>query len=372
MKIYFCDECHESIPLKDIADNTITIEGGKIYHERCRPRAAKPGGRVSYATAVVSLLLGLGLGAVVMAVWGDAILGRAEKESIASQISRIETTVMDLRNNTEKRLGAIERDMEVSAGVDGRAGKLARVFQGLQDNRDAMGKLRLRLDGIVDEIRKEQEGFGERFDTFQSTMTGQFKNQVDVIQDQVRPRLDDLAEELKAVQEGMAALKGRLDKAEKSLAARGTVSPAVATSRVPKVDVALDPEKARRRRELLAQLKSREGPKRFAAAVDLAEFPDAEVGRAMVALLKDPADYVRTTALTNLMDMKARWSIPHIIPVLRSEDFVLRETAIAALEKLMGESIGLDPDASSAKVLAKIRELNTWWDEHKDEIAAAE
>ena len=69
----------------------------------------------------------------------------------------------------------------------------------------------------------------------------------------------------------------------------------------------------------------------------------------MVELLKDKEEYVRSTALTNLMDMDTKWSIPHIIPVLKNDDYVLRETAIAALEKLMGRSIALDPAANSAK-----------------------
>ena len=37
MKIYFCDECNESIPLQDIKDNNAVTLKGKIYCQNCNP-----------------------------------------------------------------------------------------------------------------------------------------------------------------------------------------------------------------------------------------------------------------------------------------------------------------------------------------------
>ena len=38
LKIYFCDGCNESIPLKDINENRITIDAGKIFCAQCAPK----------------------------------------------------------------------------------------------------------------------------------------------------------------------------------------------------------------------------------------------------------------------------------------------------------------------------------------------
>ncbi len=370
MKIYFCDECHESIPLKDIADNTITIEGGKIYHEKCRPKAAKPGGRVSYATASVSLLLGLGIGAVVMAIWGDAILGKGEAESVTRQLQRLETAVSDLKTDSHRRLEVIERDLEESPGLDGRSGKLARAFQGIHDNGDAVRKMRHSFDGLGDELRSEQETQGKELAALKAANKNFMEESSTFTHQKLVPDLERAMSKVLEVEENIGLLNDRVDSIEENGVSAGNSSTSTPGSGEvnPALDVALDPAKAKRRQGLLDQLKSKDGPKRFAAAVDLGEFKDRGVEIAMVDLLKDPADYVRSTALTNLMDMDARWAIPEIIPVLKSEDYVLRETAIAALEKLMARSISLDPDASSAKVLAKIRELNKWWDKNKDKV----
>ena len=68
MKIYFCDLCNESIPLKDINSNRITIEEGKIFCQKCAPKKLKSGDRVPGAVfAVVALLL---IGLVLLAGYG--------------------------------------------------------------------------------------------------------------------------------------------------------------------------------------------------------------------------------------------------------------------------------------------------------------
>lgn len=372
MKIYFCDECHESIPLKDIADNTITIEGGKIYHEKCRPKASKPGGRVSYSTAAVSLLLGLGIGAVVMAIWGDSILNREENLSAARQIARLETTVMDLKRDSDNRLKKIERDLEESPGIDGRVGKLAQAFQGIRDNGGSISKMRVTLNGVGDELRSGQENQVREFEDFKREGEKQQKQSTEFVHQKIVPDLEKALESIRDMEENMSLVIGRLETLEENPGV-GTANVAMGdpTAKLSTVSTTtLSPAKAKKRLELLKQLKDKEGTNRFSAAVDLGEYRDSEVEAAMVELLLDPEEYVCSTALTNLMDMDARWSIPHIIPILKNDDYVLRETAIAALEKLMGRSISLDPTANSAKVLAKIRELNKWWDKNKDKVLA--
>ena len=81
--------------------------------------------------------------------------------------------------------------------------------------------------------------------------------------------------------------------------------------------------------------------------------------------LDDEAEYVRTAALQNLMDMGASWTVPSIIAKLKDDNIFVREAAIAALEKLMGRSINLDPNETPARIQVKIRELSEWWDKNK-------
>ncbi len=369
MKIYFCDECHESIPLKDIADNRITIEGGKIYHERCRPsKKPRPVIRGNTATLVLAVVFGLLAGSVVMAVWGDLIMGRDEAETMARRVQRLETELVDLQGSHARLRNEIMRELEESPDVDGKAGKLARIHQALRNNGDAIQSLSRQFGGLSDGLKSDLDARMKELARFRKEGEDRLGAGLDRIENEIGPAVETLGRRLDGLDERLVAVQGRIAELEE----RGPVvvapGPGDSTTDPTPGDPPLDAERQARLDKLLKQLESKEGPKRFAAAVDLAEFRGRRVEQAMVGLLGDSADYVRSTALTNLMDMEAHWAIPHIIPVLKSDDYVLRETAIAALEKLMGRSIGLEADAGSAKVLAKIRELEKWWDGNKDKL----
>ena len=370
MKIYFCDECHESIPLKDIADNRITIEGGKIYHERCRPsKKPRPAGRNNMATLVLAVVLGLLGGSVIMALWGDAILGIGGGEDGARKLQRLETALMEPKAEQRNLADQVALDLKESADESGREGKLAQVHGLLRKNGEAIQNLARQFGGLSDGLRTDLDTRMKELSSFRKEGEDRLNEGLRRIDEQFAPGLKAVERRLDALDESLAALQSRIAELEE----RGPVVVAPPVDEVGPVapvsgDPVLDPEQQARLEKLLKQLESSEGPKRFAAAVDLAEFKGRRVEQAMVGLLGDSADYVRSTALTNLMDMEARWAIPHIIPVLKSDDYVLRETAIAALEKLMGRTIGLEADAGSAKVLAKIRELEKWWESNKDRL----
>lgn len=372
MKIYFCDECHESIPLKDIADNRITIEGGKIYHERCRPsKKSRPVVRGNTATLFLAVVFGILAGSVIMALWGDLIVGGEDAEAMAKRVQRLETELMDLQGAHTRLETEISRDLGESAGIDGSEGKLARVNQSLRNNGEAIQNLSRQFGGLSDGLRTELEARLKELTQFRKEGEDRLKAGLGRIDEQVVPKVDSLGRRVDGMDESLSAIQSRIAELEErglsgpiATPSEGDEPPAGPTTGEPK----LDPEKQARLEKLLKQLESSEGPRRFAAAVDLAEFRGRRVEQAMVGLLSDSADYVRSTALTNLMDMEARWAIPHIIPVLKSEDYVLRETAIAALVKLTGRSIGLEPDAGSAKALAKIRELEKWWEANKEKL----
>ena len=124
MKIYFCDLCNESIPLKDINSNRISIEDGKIICPKCAPKALRkrnslPGGLmafigVTFAGLVVLAFLGASVtddlardlgalrddhGDLKKVVGGQ---GRTQND-MASRLVRAEGALAELRGDVETR-----------------------------------------------------------------------------------------------------------------------------------------------------------------------------------------------------------------------------------------------------------------------------
>ena len=87
MKIYFCDKCHESIPLKDIKTNRITIDAGKIYCQGCAPKPTRSSRSVNLLTFVIGMVVCLAGGMAVAALWGEGLLGRSEADDMPGRMA---------------------------------------------------------------------------------------------------------------------------------------------------------------------------------------------------------------------------------------------------------------------------------------------
>ena len=369
MKIYFCDECNKSIPLKDIESNRITIDAGKIYCHDCKPTASRSRGPiVNYSTIAVAALLGIGLGMVCMAVFGDALLGSSRGSDPEVRVATLEKTVAELRQDVDRRFQDVLGELEETPGVDGRMGKLARALQSIRANNEAIEQLRQSITALDDRVRQEIAAERRAMTEFREEAQRAIDAVEEIVDTRILVDLDTLRGREGALAEELKEVARRLDDlAATSVVAPPNPDPGGAES-PEAAEEELDPEAEKRLRRALKQLESKEAPKRFAAVVDLLEFKSRRAEQAMVDVLDDDAEYVQTAALSNLMEMNARWAIPHIIPKLKDSNVFVREAAIAALEKLIGRPLGLTPDAPTSKVLAKIRELEEWWAKNKDSI----
>ncbi|MFH2000148.1 MAG: hypothetical protein ABIK28_10725, partial [Planctomycetota bacterium] len=68
MKIYFCDECNESIPLQDIKDNNAVTLKGKIFCRKCNPLKEVQAHKVHPSSTALTQILLLVVAALLVAV----------------------------------------------------------------------------------------------------------------------------------------------------------------------------------------------------------------------------------------------------------------------------------------------------------------
>ncbi|HGY90196.1 MAG TPA: hypothetical protein ENK43_03380 [Planctomycetes bacterium] len=365
MKIYFCDKCNQSIPLKDIESNRISIDSGRIYCEKCAPRPTGHRRTFSgWSTLLLMLLLGAGVGAGVMAVWGDEIMGNQGPGSTKDRLGKLERAIGELRVETETRLRTVETNMEETPAADGSVGRLARVIGGVRANAEALQDLRRRLDGLADDLRTQLANQEKARAAFAKSIEERIDLLEQRLDDQrVAEDLDDFRARIEDLEQVRDALESRLRALERS----GTVGVPVAKE-ADSGSTVLDPETESRFQKILSQLESADPATRFNAVVDLASIPGRRSEEALAKALDDKADYVRIAALQNLADLSAKWAIPRIIPKLKDENIFVRETAISSLETLTGQPLKLDASDPSSKIQAKIREMESWWKNNKGRI----
>lgn len=367
MKIYFCDKCHESIPLKDIKSNRITIDAGKIYCQGCAPKPARLKPSFSVASLGLIMVGCVAVGMVVMALWGDAILGIGGGDDGPDSLASVEKNLRARMDRLEKELETVRSDMEESPDVDGKSGKLARVHQAIKNNAGAMTEIRDGFNALRDEIKSKDEGRQRAEEAFRMEIRKELERHVDG-QVKIEGDVDKLHAKIDGIQEEVKLLGDKIGSVSNAVVTQGdTVTKKTAGDDGPK----LDAKQEEKLTNALALLKDKEAPKRFQAVFDVAEFRGVKrAEEALVTALDDEMDYVQTAALNNLAEMSAKWTIPNIIQKLTDKNAFVVEAAIDALSRLTGRPVEIDPNSSSLKILGKVRELEKWWAENKDEILA--
>ncbi|MEE9395095.1 MAG: hypothetical protein V3W41_21610 [Planctomycetota bacterium] len=372
MKIYFCDECNESIPLSDINSNKITIDQGKIFCNDCAPtpKTTSTSG-LNVPTIGLGMLLCLGLGMGIMAVWGDTLLQRGDHKSTSSRVEALESQLGTLRESFANRLGAVEAEFDESTGREGKVGKYATATRAISENAEALRQVRHSLSQFGDELRSERkretqtlEELGTRLENDIARLDQAFgENVVSDLQkistdlDAIRDRQRHLDERMAYVEEvGSEILKAGSRRVE------GSGSAANADKHV---DTVLSDAQRKQLDQVLLEISSSQPAKRFAAVSWFSELEPAIRNRhaeeALVGTFGDKSDYVVTAALDSLAAMSAQWSIPSIIELLKHDNIFIREKAIDSLGKLTGSKVKLDAAADRGIILTKVRELQEWW-----------
>ncbi len=364
MKIYFCDSCNESIPLPDIKANRITIDAGKIYCPECAPKPQAKLISVNVPTMLIAVLLSTVLGAVLMELFGDVLLGRERPDSVAQRLQKVEGAVDSQREKAEKFVKKTERSLNVSEDGHGVLKRLTDRVNGLAVRIEAQNK---EISGLRESLRADQETLKAEL-MEEVARQSAAENQLPLLAESQK----DLSQQLGAALARLDSMDARIERTQKSVQALsrgdaiglggratgagsgGTGASGEDSATKKKIDAAL------------VLLKHPEGPRRFTAVFELAQLKGRRVEEGLVGALSDEKSFVRQAAAERLGEVKARWTTEPLIQKLKDSDPFVREAVVSALESILGRSIGLVASADAATRIAKCRELEEWWAANKD------
>jgi hypothetical protein len=350
LKIYFCDGCNESIPLKDINENRITIDAGKIYCSKCAPK--KPVRDASRSSLVVVgvlvALIGFGFGLV-------AFLLSQQLRDIQNDIRRLDQDFANSRDNFE----ALKRDSVTHSEAD-------RTRSGFVDD--------------LQSSKRELAGQAERIKMFEGMMRAEVDAAEKRLAEKTGAELVALARQFEKIGEDWRAQTASFESLKASVAA--------VESSIGQLRADFDTVKTRRAganggsesgpaepalpddssRDLLATLKDSDPMRRFSAVMELARFRTPAVVTALEGMLQDPESYVRDGSVRTLRKINSPSSIPAIIKALRDDDFFVRASARVALKDMTTADIQFDPNADAAERERAVREWEGWWQLNQDRL----
>jgi hypothetical protein len=360
MKIYFCDICNESIPLKDINSNRITIEEGKIFCQKCAPRKAKAGERIPG-----TVMAALGVLALVVAVGGT--MGWKSMNAQANELAELRAS-LDLM---DRDLGMVPAQVSaLSSQVKSLEGELSKVRDDLTVART---ELQRRFQGLDERERSNDEQLKrETQEALQRGIGGLATQLLNVEQ-----RVGSLREQAAGDNKRIESLEGRLATLYDILIERNNPAPTGAegsgtevgagTSGAPSPD-ALEEKEINAH---ISALSDGDPGKRYSAVIALNRYTGDKVATALVGLIKDPEDYVRVAVIQNLRKLGAKSTIPHIIEALRDGDYFVRLAARGAVRSLAEATLNFDPDASAGDRETQVKAWERWWLDNKDRILKA-
>jgi hypothetical protein len=344
LKIYFCDACNESIPLKDLHSNRITFDAGKIFCAGCAPRRTAAVARIGAGAAIGVL----GFAAMVgLAFLGGRELQRAAGESAAATktAGRLEAELNRLRADAFTR-AECER---LLAPILESAEKVKSALSALDERVRALDE---RSRGAAQKVERDLAAVAKDLADARAATERAGKTATESAQ---------AAAALKSALDALAAKSEELTRVLNAVVEKGSASPAASAGGAGAAPTApADPEEAELRR-LAALLKESDAGRRYEAVNGLANLHAAGAVEALEVALGDPESYVRDAAVRALRRHASLKSVPKIIGALRDADLFVRTSAKAALKQLVGVEPAFDPDADAARRERGVKEFETWW-----------
>jgi hypothetical protein len=343
LKIYFCDGCNESIPLKDINENKITIDAGKIFCAKCAPKAPPKAAKGSspLVIAILVALVGLGFGLI-------AFITSQQIRDVGRDTARAREDVQTIQAD----FAALRRDAMPRDEAEATRKAVSDAVLIMQKEIAAQGE---RLKVVESLVRAEVEGLERRMGEATKTEILALAKQLAALSEEWRGHggvHEALKGSLSAIEAAITDLRGEFETVRAQRGRGGA-----ATDSGPAGDMLPDDSS----RELILALKDAEPQRRFNAVVDLARFRTPAVVTALEGMLADPETYVRDGAVRALRKINAPSSIPAIIAALRDDDYFVRSSARDALKSMTTMDIAFDPGGNAADREAKVREWEGWW-----------
>lgn len=365
VKIYFCDICAESIPLKDLELGAAIAIKGKVICVRCNPqsavRAAAPA-PTAFTPAPVAAAMGGGGSGVTGWVAGIALVASVgalalffmQREEGQSAKQNLQASIQNSGH---------ERDLKIE--------KLIAEQKALVDRVQDLSKgLRSEILAELDKERMSAENRGallkERIEALQESLraTDTLRTRVEQIDAwkgatvqtlaSIKSDLEGYLQELRSVKE--AAMKASAAAVQPAIAIGPGAQPATAVP-VPGWE------------DILKRLKDPDPGVRWTAILDLVQTGDPRAVPHLLPLLKDTDHFVRKNAADSLGELDAKAAVGELIEALNDSEHYVRESVYTSLKKITKQNIKFDPYAKTKEERDRgIAAWRDWWAANKGKV----
>jgi hypothetical protein len=349
MKIYFCDECNESIPLQDIKDSKAATLKGKIYCHNCNPLKEVESQKVQVRSTRLTNSMLVVVGVLLIVVICLMLFQGGQKEDMVTT-SKLNQALsqLDLRlqNHFEDLISSQAETLnETLGGQNEKISKLETELMeirgdllGLRAENENMSKnfqsvtnVRERLDELIlkqDEFATSLEEMGKR----QARYGGEI--------DDLETQYDSLTQTLKS---GTFLAAGGGDAWETEQGGESA-----------RVDA------------LKSKLESKDAGERFEAVYEVLDERVKEALVYVLPLIGDPDQFVQVGAIQTVGEFLYMESLPDLVKVLRDADATVRDEALRQLIRMTGQNdLSFDVRGSENEKEKAIRKWEKWLKDRK-------
>jgi hypothetical protein len=378
MKIFFCDVCNESIPVKLVQEGQVSTVKGKVICPKCLPVVAPPPiasegasvptevpgtGRMAAAPRSSSRAgMALGIGACILGAAG--VLGvtslHREQEALRARIAESTSGIPALIQTLA--------EMEVRAGQHREAeGRRFTAFElELERTRrslDAIEVLRRDLDAET----KRWEGRKLELEAAQVQALAQALDPLRSQAVRIEASVSKLAAESSTQRNELARLAGRVDVLG-GRAAEGAPEAAPAPGGPGAGEAVALKDLPAPIAKQVQLLNDGDASKVWAALTELGNTPDPRVIPYVVPTLSHGDPFVRHQAMTLLGDLNAKEAIEPLIQGLGDEEPWVREGAHTALRKITRQNLRFDTHASREQRAEAKSAWEKWWQANREKL----
>lgn len=361
VKIYFCDICNESIPLKDLEMGTAITIRGKVICPHCNPQSGA--GKPLQATSLSPTLptyenrSRFGLSGVIsvlaLAVGGAGLaLFYLERENNQRKLQTIDPLSRSQQDQSLRLEKILDEQKQLRADFERLREQLA------TDWKNSLEREKLILDSKTDLMKerleylsdaaKQTEALRTRLDQFEAWRGATNQNFSSIKSD-----IEIFTKEIREVKEAVAKVSAVVSTPAAGFGANSD-SPLMAP--VPGWD------------DILRRLKDTDSGVRWNAIIDLGQTGDPRAIPHLIPMLKDSDVFVRENAVRTLGDLDAKGAVGDLIEAMTDSERLVRESSYTVLKKITKQGLKFDPDARREERERSIQAWRDWWNANKSKF----
>ncbi len=353
VKIYFCDICNQSIPLKDLDEGQAVAVKGKLLCASCnavavsasKGAAAAPLRTGSAIGGAPSLLLLVAVAAVGGGLWA---LVEHRAKGLHGEIETLRTSATDQDGTFGDRL---QKQADELTALRARIG-------------DQEAALRTAREDLEARRANDQADVEARFEKVQG-----YVEENERLKDRVRQTEIGLAAALDTqagLLRGATDFQMRLNELQTRQPAGPAPGPApIVPEGAPANGDGLPPLPAELQQHV-KRLDSNDPGERWDAVSELGRRGNDKVVPYLIPKLKDVDEFVRLHAAEVLGDLDAKSAVPALIDALADETSFVREMVYSQLRKITRvTNLKFDPDGKKEDRQRQQKAWQSWWDQQQ-------